>query len=129
MDEAVKSLASALMLTLALSAGAAAQALQDPTRPPAAAGVGAAATASTGPQLQTILVGRGAGARHLAVIDGETVRIGDSFQGARVARIGDDQVELVRGRERKVLRLYGADAVRGGMTPAAPTGALATAQR
>jgi len=123
MDEAVKTMAMALMLAccgLAASAPAlaSAQALQDPTRPPAsliAAAAGpAAGTAPAGPQLQTILIGRAPGGRHLAVIDGETVRPGDDFHGARVTRIADNEVELVRGRERQVLRLA-RDA--GGMSP------------
>jgi MSHA biogenesis protein MshK len=137
MDEAVKPMLTlprrALVLAslLSLCAGACAQALQDPTRPPALAAGAAAASSATaaGPQLQTILIGRGQGGRHLAVIDGETVRPGDAFRGARVARIGEDEVELVRGRERQVLRLYGADAPKGGMTPAARQPALAQADK
>lgn len=104
---------------LCLAAGAAcAQALQDPTRPPAAATPAAVrpAALAAGPQLQSILVARQQGGRHVAVIDGETVRPGDTFHGAKVARIGENEVELVRGGERQVLRLYAqADA---GMTPA-----------
>ena len=118
MDEAVKTLLA--VLTLAASGLAAAQALQDPTRPPAnmmAAITGPAA----GPQLQTILIGRAAGGRHLAVIDGETVRPGDDFHGARVARIADNEVELVRGRERQVLRLVPATAGASGMSPVRST--------
>jgi len=34
------------------------------------------------------------------------------FHGAKVARIGENEVELVRGGERQVLRLY-ADATDG----------------
>ncbi|MGJ7918706.1 hypothetical protein ACI48D_24955 [Massilia sp. LXY-6] len=94
--------------------------LRDPTRPPAAAqfagaAPGAAAATAGGPRLQSILVAREAGGRHLAVIDGETVRLGGQFQGARVARIGDNEVELVRGAERQVLRLYAEEA--SGVTP------------
>ena len=118
MDEAVKTtLFAALMLASSL---AAAQGLQDPMRPPAnliaaAAGAGQPTTAPAGPQLQTILIGRAPGGRHLAVIDGETLRPGDDFQGARVTRIADNEVELVRGRERRVLRLAAQDA--RGMSP------------
>ena len=109
-------LAAAALLLAAGAAGA--QALQDPTRPPAAATPVATGTAAPAglPQLQSILVARQAGGRHVAVIDGETVRPGDTFRGAKVARIGANEVELVRGAERQVLRLYAqADA---GMTPA-----------
>jgi MSHA biogenesis protein MshK len=122
MDEAVTRMNTTLLLLLlaaSAAASAAAQALQDPTRPPAnllapAAGTGSA-SASGAPRLQTILIGRAPGGRHLAVIDGETVRPGDSFRGARVARIADNEVELVRGRERQVLRLAAQDAA--GMAP------------
>ncbi|MFK3737994.1 hypothetical protein [Massilia sp. TN1-12] len=139
MDEAVKprktvtrrALVAAVVSALAALAcgGAAAQALQDPTRPPAAALAAAAAptAAAGGPQLQTILIGRGPGGRHLAVIDGETVRPGDTFRGARVARIAENEVELANGRERQVLRLYAPDGAKGGMSPAGRPGVLAQA--
>jgi MSHA biogenesis protein MshK len=110
---AVRRLAASLALLVAHGAGA--QALQDPTKPPAAmaapveAGGGSVAS---GPQLQSILIGRAAGGRHVAVIDGETVRLGETFHGAKVARIGENEVVLVRGGERQVLRLY-ADAADG----------------
>jgi MSHA biogenesis protein MshK len=124
MDEAVTPARAAKAVSLFLLAvmaasQAQAQALQDPTRPPAAAMAAAAsptaAAAASSPRLQTILVGREAGGRHLAVIDGETVRLGEEFHGARVARIGDNEVELVRGKERQVLRLYAQEA--SGITP------------
>jgi len=98
----------AACLALLAASGAGAQALQDPTRPPAAATPTPAAGGSVaaGPQLQSILIARAAGGRHVAVIDGETVRLGETFHGATVARIGENEVELVRGGERQVLRLY-----------------------
>jgi len=126
MDEAVMTptrpmlraarLAAALALLVAGAAGA--QPLPDPTRPPAAATPVAAgpASASAGPQLQSILIARQQGGRHVAVIDGETVRPGDTFHGAKVARIGENEVELVRGGERQVLRLYAQ--AETGLTPA-----------
>lgn len=113
MDEAVipttmKPAFGAALLALLLTGAAHAQPLQDPTKPPAAATPVAAGpqAASSGPQLQSILIGRAAGGRHVAVIDGETVRQGESFRGAKVVRIRDNEVELVRGGERQVLRLY-----------------------
>jgi MSHA biogenesis protein MshK len=120
---AVKAACPLLLLPLLAAAGAHAhaQALQDPTRPPAAAiasamaGATSPAAAVAGPRLQSILVAREAGGRRLAVIDGETVRLGEQFHGARVARIGDNEVELVRGGERQVLRLYALEA--SGVTP------------
>jgi MSHA biogenesis protein MshK len=119
MDEAVipttmKPALGAAFLAILLATGAHAQGLQDPTRPPAAATPVAAGplAASSGPQLQSILIGRAAGGRHVAVIDGETVRQGESFRGAKVVRIGANEVELVRGRERQVLHLF-AEATEG----------------
>lgn len=113
MDEAVipttmKRAFGAACLALLLVGSAHAQSLQDPTKPPAAATPVAAGplAASSGPQLQSILIGRAAGGRHVAVIDGETVRQGESFRGAKVVRIRENEVELVRGGERQVLRLY-----------------------
>jgi MSHA biogenesis protein MshK len=122
MDEAVKRLHTLMSGAVLLGAccAAHAQPLRDPTRPPAellAARPGAAAASapSSAPQLQSVLIAPHAGGRHVAVIDGETVRLGDSFRGARVARMTQTQVELVRGRQRQVLRLSAAEA-----TPAAP---------
>jgi len=108
----VKTLTATTLAALALAASiasqtACAQTLADPTRPPAALGarVDAAGSAGDGlPRLQSILIARGGG-RQVAVIDGETVRLGDNYKGARVARMTQTEVELVRGRERQVLRL------------------------
>jgi MSHA biogenesis protein MshK len=71
-----------------------------------APGEGAGSGAASLPQLQSILVGRAPDGRRVAVIDGETVRLGESFRGARLVRVTDDEVTLARGRERQVLRLY-----------------------
>ena len=106
------------LLACGLFAGAslaAAQALQDPTRPPAnlmsrQAGAvdSAAAPVKKAPRLQSVLIARQPGGRHVAVIDGETLRIGDSYQGARVTRIEQNEVELSRGNARQVLKLNAA---------------------
>lgn len=123
MDEAVKdTLVKPMILILAALAlahlPAAAQSLADPTRPPAMLDAGRADGLADGlPRLQSVLISpRG---RHVAVIDGETVRLGDSFRGARVARMSQGEVELVRGRERQVLRLESLAAPVAGVTPAA----------
>jgi MSHA biogenesis protein MshK len=115
MDEAVtpvRLLAAALLL-LGPACGHA-QALQDPTRPPAQLDARTGAVgAIAGPQLQSVLIAPGATGRHVAVIDGETVRLGDTWRGARVVRMTQTEVELVRGREHQVLKL----------NPIAPTAA------
>lgn len=115
MDEALKTTARiSLVAACTLLAGAAAaQALQDPTRPPASlmAGVKGAAGAPValeGPHLQSILIARAPGGRHVAVIDGETVRLGDSFKGARVERMTQTEVVLSKGSKKQVLKLFPA---------------------
>lgn len=100
-----------LLSAAALAHGAAAaQALSDPTRPPASvympAPDPAAPQASQEPQLQSVLIARHQGGRHVAVIDGQTVRLGESFRGARVVRMTQNEVELADGKRRRVLRLY-----------------------
>jgi MSHA biogenesis protein MshK len=94
-----------------------AQALLDPTRPPAVTVVGAdgAPLSIAGPQLQSVLIASHPGGRHVAVIDGDTVRLGETYKGARVARIAPNEVELVRGKDRQVLKLpRDAEAVEDG---------------
>jgi MSHA biogenesis protein MshK len=126
MDEAVKEtpVKHLILTTLAALAlvqlPAAAQSLADPTRPPALLASSSAAGLEDGlPRLQSVLISPRAGGRHVAVIDGETVRLGDSFRGARVARMTQTEVELVRGRERQVLRLDALAAPVAGAAPAA----------
>jgi MSHA biogenesis protein MshK len=138
MDEAVKTLRAGLALALlAAAACAQAQALQDPTRPPDRFTVRAAGAPapSAAPQLQSVLIARGEGGRRVAVIDGEPVRLGERFRGARVARVTQDEVELVRGGERQVLKLYGpaglptaAAGSAAAVTAAAAPATLATAR-
>ena len=101
---------AALALASSLVSHEARAQLVDPTRPPALLGVrtGAGAAGDGLPRLQSVLISPHQGGRHVAVIDGETVRLGGSFKGARVARMSQGEVELVRGRERQVLRLYPA---------------------
>lgn len=95
----------------------------DPTQPPpearmAANGAEAAAPVRSGPQLQSVLIGtRG---REVAVIDGQTLRKGDKFNGAVLVRISKNEVVLQHGRERQRLTLFpnanadaGADAGAG----------------
>ena len=110
MDEAVIA-RLALACLLAASACARAQALDDPTRPPAAlqAPAGADSAAPAGPVrplLQSVLLGRGQGGRRVAVIDGQTVRVGEKIHGAVLASVSDTGAVLARGKQREVLKLY-----------------------
>lgn len=97
------------------AAQAAAQALPDPTRPPASilapasagsAGSADATPAASGPQLQSVLIARHPGGRHVAVIDGQTVQLGDKYKGALLTRMTATEVVLVNGKSRQVLKLY-----------------------
>lgn len=116
-----QALASAL--TLALACGlpllACAQALTDPTQPPpearqALSGVDSIAPAvAAGPRLQSILIG--SHGREVAVIDGQTVRKGEKFNGALLVKVSKNQVVLRRGGHDQVLTLFPAEP--GGKKP------------
>jgi MSHA biogenesis protein MshK len=109
MAETMKTTLFMLMLAL-VGAGAAAQGVQDPTRPPAALLQPVAGDVATaGPQLQSILIGRAAGGRRIAVIDGETVRVGERVAGARVLAIDAGGVRLQRGARQEILKLHTPD--------------------
>ena len=119
MDEAVKNLTKTVLACLALcQLPAVAQPLQDPTRPPAGMDRIALdpAVQRDVPRLQSVLIARQPGGRHVAVINGQTLRLGQSYKGARVASIKPGEVVLVRGNARQVLRM---DAPLSGMTPVA----------
>ena len=103
-----------------LATGAGAQTVQDPTRPPAAFLHPAAGGQDRGaPALQSILVGRAAGGRRVAVIDGDTVRVGDVVRGARVVAITQGEVVLQRGARREVLTWKAAPDPGSALVPAA----------
>lgn len=100
-----------LALGLALSLawpGAQAQALDDPTRPPAAlwAPASAAPVVAARPQLQSVLISTRPGGRRLAVIDGQVVRVGSKVGDAVVMEIHDTSVLLRRGKSLETFKLY-----------------------
>lgn len=91
-------------LACCVSLLAAAQALTDPTRPPAAANAEApAGEATAGPVLQSILVSPH---RAEAIVDGKTVKVGDKVGEATVVKITESEVLLRNGRERQALKLF-----------------------
>lgn len=115
MDEAMKMMAWIIVLAgcTLLAPAMGAQALQDPTRPPAplmavAKGDASAAIVAEGPRLQSILIARTQGGRHVAVIDGLTVRPGDMFKGSRVEHMTQTEVVLLKDGKKKVLKLFPA---------------------
>jgi MSHA biogenesis protein MshK len=95
-----------MMATVVATAGARAQALTDPTRPPSALSALSASQAAeepAGTQLQSILMSSG---RKVAVINGTMVPLGGMFGESRVVRITETQVVLKRGEETEVLTMY-----------------------
>jgi MSHA biogenesis protein MshK len=46
----------------------------------------------------------------VAVIDGQTVRLGGKFKGARLVRVSETEVELLAGTHRQILKLFPATA-------------------
>lgn len=98
----------ALLPAVLWSACAWSQGLADPTVPPPEArqalGVDAAPPVSKGPQLQSVLVG--SNGRQVAVIDGQTVRRGEKFNGALLVRVDKNHAVLRRGAQTQVLTLY-----------------------
>jgi len=94
---------------LAATAGARAQGLPDPTRPPSASASSALSGAQTAPeeitgtQLQSILLSRG---RKIAVINGTMVPLGGMVGEARVVGISETQVVLKKGEETEILKMY-----------------------
>ena len=90
------------------AAGAHAQTLTDPMRPPGAGAMtqqGAQDEAPAGRRLQSVLL---SGGRKLAIIDGATVRLGGMVGEARVVNISETEVTLKTGDETEVLKLYPA---------------------
>lgn len=98
-------LAQALAATaaLALSAGSAAQALTDPTRPPLE--LMGAVTAGAAPRtpLQSILL---SSARKGAIINGQYVPLGGTYGKAKLVKITATEVTLKSDQGLEVLQLY-----------------------
>lgn len=122
MDEAVKprhrmlraAAGGLAVLAVVGSMSARAQNLPDPTRPPAflqrggVAPDSSVAAAPVLPRLQSILIARHPGGRHVAVIDGHTLRLGDKYKGAVLVSVTETAVILQNGKQRQVLKLYPA---------------------
>jgi len=97
------------------------QTLTDPTVPPPEARLGAgpaAAVSASGPRLQSVLLGNQG--RRVAVIDGQSLQVGDKIHGATLVAVERDRVVLQHGRARQVLKLF-PDARAGAPLPAAAT--------
>jgi MSHA biogenesis protein MshK len=80
-----------------------AQALSDPTRPPqVSAAAAAAAPDAAASRLQSVLISP---RRKLAVIDGMTVPLGGTVDGATLVAVRESEVVLQKGNERETLKL------------------------
>jgi len=88
-----------------MPAAAGAQALNDPTRPPAGLLGPESAAVGTGsaPVLQSVIISPAVKA---AIINGEMVRLGGAFGSARLVRISENEVVLKGDNEEQVLKLY-----------------------
>lgn len=98
-----------LSLLSLLALPAAAQPVDDPTKPPAAlllqaGGAPAASPVIPAPVLQSVLIsGNG---RKVAVINGKVVRIGERFGDAHVVGMTQTTVALRRGMALETLKLF-----------------------
>ncbi|HUW29967.1 MAG TPA: hypothetical protein VMV97_15340 [Sulfuriferula sp.] len=84
----------------------AADALQDPTRPPAELSMpqgGAGALAPSGPQLQSVQI---SARQRSAMISGQHVKVGDKIGAARVVMITENEVVLKGGNGLQTLKLF-----------------------
>lgn len=97
-----------MLLWLALCGQPAqAEVLQDPTAPLAGMSEGAGASSPTAglPRLQSIILGNGPA---LAVLDGQSYRVGQQIGGYRLVAISADSVVLEKGGKRQALTLFGS---------------------
>jgi MSHA biogenesis protein MshK len=91
---------------LLLAKIATAQSLPDPTRPPSSAdgqGAGKSETGPAVPILQSILV---SDSRHIAIINGQMLKIGDKVGDNRIIKITESEVVLRSGKDLQVLKLF-----------------------
>lgn len=109
MDQSVRpvrrlaSLAASLALAVA-AASANSASLPDPTRPPPAlAAADGAVAASALPVLQSVMLSP---SRKVAIISGQAVALGGTYQGARLVRITESEVALRNGSEVQILKLF-----------------------
>ncbi|MFN3396916.1 MAG: hypothetical protein ACK4ZS_00095 [Sulfurimicrobium sp.] len=104
----MRSLAAPLFLLFAFcllpfDSALAAEALPDPTRPPAEAGLTGDVAAAGGPLLQSVKIAPG---RRMAVISGRLLAQGERFGEARLVSIGESEVVLLGPEGRQTLKLF-----------------------
>lgn len=80
--------------------------LPDPTRPPAAlytAPGSSAHAAPSGPVLQSVFI---SGKNKLAIINGQTLKLGDKLGEAQLVKIAETEVVLREGKNLQTLKLF-----------------------
>lgn len=102
---------------MALASAAVAQALRDPTRPPAMSAKGAAGKIErSGWILQSVLISP---ERRYAIINGEVVQLGGSIAGAELVAIAEERVTLRTQEGLRIVHLF-PDVTRLGAADASP---------
>ena len=92
------------VVCMAAASTAVAQALRDPTRPPAASAKGIAGkTEQSGWILQSVLISP---ERRYAIINGEVVPVGGSVAGAELVAIAEERVTLRTPEGLRVVHLF-----------------------
>ena len=105
------------MVCMAVASTAVAQALRDPTRPPAMSAKGVAGKAEqSGWILQSVLISP---ERRYAIINGEVVPVGGSIAGAELVAIAEERVTLRTSEGLRILHLF-PDVTRLGVADASP---------
>lgn len=99
---------SLMFAAAALSATACAEGLSDPTRPPSgfdfsASGAKPAEGTPAPLVLESVLIHPDL---RTAIISGERLTLGQKIRGLRLVRIGETEVVLLDGGERRTLKLY-----------------------
>jgi MSHA biogenesis protein MshK len=105
---ALRYAASVLFLPISFVSPLHAEDLPDPTRPPAsifapAAGAGREATENQSTGLHSIII---SATRRAAIIDGQTVELGEEHGNARLIEVNEGSVVLQRAQSRQVLTLF-----------------------
>ncbi len=86
-----------------MSAVALAQAMNDPTRPPAGYADAEAGVAGGGPVLQSVFISP---TLRAAIISGEMVKLGGKLGSAKLVKVSESEVVLKDGEVSQVLKLY-----------------------
>jgi len=106
-----------VLILAAVSAGATAQEMSDPTRPPALLAPDTGGNISAAPLLQSVII---TPTRRSAIIDGQHVQLGGKYGDARVVKITDSEVVLRSAGSDETLRMYPDVEIRPVKPPTVP---------